>query len=64
MLLDLGLLFETGYDETTERESPTFLSFQHKSFQDFTGGLYIKRRLERADNVKVNCKVYPYRLHA
>ena len=54
MLLKLGLLFETGYDETTEGESPTFVSFQHKSFQDFSAALHIERRLERAEDVKVN----------
>ena len=54
MLLKLGLLFETGYDEATERGSPTFVAFQHKSFQDFSAGLHIKKRLEIAENVKVN----------
>ena len=54
MLLELGLLFETGYGEAIERGSPTFVTFQHKSFQDFAAAFHMARRLERAENVKVN----------
>ena len=52
-LLELGLLFETGFDEPHAKESSTFMSFQHKSFQDFTSSFFIKKRLEKTDNMKV-----------
>ena len=53
VLLKLGLLFETGYDEATERESPKCVAFQHKSLQEYTSSLFIKRELEKTDNQKV-----------
>ena len=53
MLLQLGLLFESGKDETTVSESATFVSFQHKSFQEYSSSLHIKRRLEKAEDKKV-----------
>ena len=53
VLLKLGLLFETEHDETMERESPIFVAFQHKSFQEYTSSFFIKRELEKAENQKV-----------
>ena len=50
MLLQLGLLFET---KTSVFEKSTFVTFQHISFQEYTSSLYISKRLDRADNVKV-----------
>ena len=47
VLLKLGLLFETGHNKATESESPTFVAFQHKSFQEYTSSfLYQKRARE------------------
>ena len=57
VLLKLGLLFETGHDEAKEKESPTFLAFQHKSFQEYTSSFFIKRELEKADNQKVKLRI-------
>ena len=57
VLLKLGLLFETGHDKATESESPTFVAFQHKSFQEYTSSFFIKRELEKADNQKVKQKI-------
>ena len=54
MLMELGLLFETGNDETSVSQSATFVAFQHKSFQEFSSSMHIKRRLERAEDIKVN----------
>ena len=52
-LLELGLLFETGFDDPHVKGSSTFMSFQHKSFQEYTSGYFIKKRLEKTDNKKV-----------
>ena len=52
-LLELGLLFETGFDEPHTKESSTFMSFQQKSFQEYTSGFFIKKKLEKSDNMKV-----------
>ena len=56
--MKLGLLFETGFDEATEKESPTFVAFQHKSFQEYTSSYFIRRQLEKKDDRKVNLYVF------
>ena len=35
-ILKLGLLYEVGADRATVAEQPTYLSFQHKSLQEFS----------------------------
>ena len=52
-LLKLGLLFETGCDAQRAGEEKTYLSFQHKSFQDYAAARFITRRLEKSANLKV-----------
>ena len=50
LLLKLGLLFETGSECG---EDKTYLSFQHKSFQDYAAAKFFTKRLERSENLKV-----------
>ena len=52
-LLKLGLLFETGCDAQRAGEGKTYLSFQHKSFQDYAAARFFTKRLERSANLKV-----------
>ena len=57
-ILKLGLLVEVGADRTTVAEQPTFLSFQHKSLQEFSAAKFITMRLEGSQDVKVNVVCY------
>ena len=54
MLLKLGLLFETGIDTATTRKQPTYLSFHHKIFQEYSGAYFACQRITNSENIKVN----------
>ena len=53
LISKLGLLFETGIDTASVRNQSTFLSFQHKIFQEYSGAYFISKRLQRSLDVKV-----------
>ena len=44
----MGLLFEVGVDTATVMDQLTFLSFQHKSLQEFSSGNHLAKRLEKS----------------
>ena len=52
-IMKLGLLFETGIDVTSVAERPTFVTFQHKLLQEYAGGYFICKRLEKSSDVQV-----------
>ena len=54
LLLKLGLLFETGTDIASVRNMPTFLSFQHKIFQEYSGACFVTKILENSKDMQVN----------
>ena len=58
LLLKLGLLFDTGVDVGTVRELPTFVCFQHKLLQEYSGAYHVSQRLERAQDMKVTSYFY------
>ena len=47
-LLKLGLLYEVGVDTATVMDQLTFLSFQHKSLQEFASSKHLAKRLEKS----------------
>ena len=47
-LLKLGLLYEVGVDTATVTDHLTFLSFQHKSLQEFASSKHLAKRLEKS----------------
>ena len=47
-LLKLGLLYEVGVDTATVMDQLTFLSFQHKSLQEFASSNHLAKRLEKS----------------
>ena len=52
--MKLGLLHEVGKKKATARKQPVFLSFEHKSLQEFGASKFITERLETAENIKVS----------
>ena len=50
--MKLGSLFETGIDVANVREQPTYVSFHHKSLQEFAAAYYIHQSFKTQD-VKV-----------
>ena len=56
-LLKLGLLYEVGVDAATVEEPETFLSYQHKSLQEFASSKHLAKRLDKANEEGQNVKV-------
>ena len=54
-IMKLGLLHEVGKKKATARKPPAFLSYEHKSLQEFGASKFVTERLETAENIKVNC---------
>ena len=52
-IFQLGLLHKTGIDIVSVRERCTYVSFQHKSLQDFAASYFIHKRLLRSHNIQV-----------
>ena len=52
--MKLGLLHEVGKKKATARKQPAFLSYEHKSLQEFGASKFVTKRLETAENMKVS----------
>ena len=52
-ILKLGLLFEAGVDVATLGTAVTYLCFQHKLLQEYSGSYYITKSLEKTTDIKV-----------
>ena len=53
-IMKLGLLHIVGVRKATARKQPAFLSYEHKSLQDFGAATFVTERLETSDNMKVS----------
>ena len=53
-IMKLGLLHLVGVRKASARKQPDYLSFEHKSFQDFGASKFVTEMLETSENVKVN----------
>ena len=52
-ILKLGLLHEVGKKKATVRKQPAYLSYEHKSLQEFGASKFVTERLETSENMKV-----------
>ena len=52
-IMKLGLLHVVGVRKATARKQPAFLSYEHKSLQEFGASKFVTKRLETAENMKV-----------
>ena len=57
LILKLGLLFETGIDTASTKNQPTFLSFQHKIFQEYSGAYFVSKRLQCSLDIRVKFNI-------
>ena len=55
-IMKLGLLHVVGVRKATARKQPAFLSYEHKSLQEFGTSQFVTKRLETAENMKVSCR--------
>ena len=51
--MKLGLLNEVSRKKVSARERPAFLSFEHKSLQEFGASKFVTDRLETSKNIQV-----------
>ena len=54
-IMKLGLLHVVGVRKATARKQPAFLSFEHKSLQEFGAAKFVTKTLETSENIKVSC---------
>ena len=52
--MKLGLLHVVGVKKASARKQPAFLSYEHKSLQEFGASTFVTERLETAENIQVN----------
>ena len=57
LLLKLGLLFQTGTDTASTRNQPTYLSFHHKIFHEYSGAYFVNKTIEKSHDVQVKISV-------
>ena len=60
-IMKLGLLHEVGVRKATARKQPAYLSYEHKSLQEFGASKSVTKRLETAENITVSyegAKIY------
>ena len=60
-IMKLGLLHEVGVKKASSRRKPShpaFLSYGHKSLQEFGASKYVTERLETSENMKVDLNLY------
>ena len=55
-IMKLGLLHVVGVRKATAKKQPAYLSFEHKSLQEFGASKFVTKRLETAENMKVSCR--------
>ena len=53
-IMKLGLLHVVGVRKATARKQPAFLSYEHKSLQEFGASKFVTKRLETAEDMKVS----------
>ena len=51
--MKLGLLHEVGRIKAATRKKAAFLSYEHKSLQEFGASKFVTDRLETSENIKV-----------
>ena len=51
--MKLGLLHIVGIRKATARKQPAFLSYEHKSLQEFGASNFVTERLETSKDIKV-----------
>ena len=56
-IMKLGLLHEVGVRKASARKQPAYLSYEHKTLQDFGASTFVTERLETAENIKVNLNI-------
>ena len=56
-IMKLGLLHVVGAKKASARKQPVFLSYEHKSLQEFGASKFVTERLETAENIKVSVTV-------
>ena len=54
-IMKLGLLHVVGVKKASARKQPTYLSYEHKSLQEFGASTFVTTRLETTQNPKVSC---------
>ena len=52
--MKLGLLHVVGVRKATARKQPAYLSYEHKSLQEFGASKFVTKRLETSENIKVS----------
>ena len=55
-LLKLGLLSEVSVSMATVKKQKRYVSFHHKSLQEFSSSKYIVKKLKNSKNILVNIK--------
>ena len=57
--MKLGLFAETESPWSVEQEQTTYVSFHHKSLQEFSASYFIQKELEKAADMEVSiCLCY------
>ena len=56
--MKIGLLNETGVEEASLREQPTFVSFSHKLLQEYAASVYTSKSLESSAENKVGFPIF------
>ena len=56
--MKLGLLHVVGVRKATARKQPAFLSYGHKSLQEFGASKFVTERLETSKNIEVKIKCF------
>ena len=52
--MKLGLLHVVGVQKANARKEPAFLSYEHKSLQEFGASKFVTKRLETSKDIKVD----------
>ena len=53
-IMKLGLLHVVGVKKASARRQPAYLSYEHKSLQEYGASTFVTETLETVENVKVN----------
>ena len=59
-LLKLGLLSEVGIEAATVRDQPLYVSFHHKSLQEYAASKHVVDTLEESVDIKVMYQRHKY----
>ena len=52
-IMKLGLLHVVGVKKASARKQPAYLSYEHKSLQEYGASTFVSGRLETAENIQV-----------